>query len=63
MLNLIKRSVLPTGFPDSVPKEYAKFAIEWVEMGATIIGGCCEVGPRHIEQLAKDLSENGHKIV
>jgi homocysteine S-methyltransferase len=37
--------------------------MEWVEMGATIIGGCCEVGPRHIEQLAKELRENGHKIV
>ena len=48
---------------DLSPKEYAKFAMEWVEMGATIIGGCCEVGPRHIEQLAKDLRENGHKIV
>ena len=48
---------------DLNPKEYAKFAMEWVEMGATIIGGCCEVGPRHIEQLAKDLRENGHKIV
>ena len=48
---------------DLNPKEYAKFAMEWVEMGATIIGGCCEVGPRHIERLAKDLRENGHKIV
>ena len=48
---------------DLSPKEYARFAMEWVEMGATIIGGCCEVGPRHIEQLAKDLRENGHKIV
>ena len=48
---------------DLSPKEYSKFAMEWVEMGATIIGGCCEVGPRHIEQLAKELRENGHKIV
>mgnify|MGYP003334517989 CR=1 FL=1 len=48
---------------DLSPKEYAKFAMEWVEMGATIIGGCCEVGPRHIEQLAKELRDNGHTIV
>jgi len=37
--------------------------MEWVEMGATIIGGCCEVGPRHIEQIAKELKEIGHEIV
>ena len=48
---------------DLSPKEYAKFAMEWVEMGATIIGGCCEVGPKHIEELAKELRDKGHKIV
>ena len=25
-------------------------------MGATIIGGCCEVGPTHIAELARRLT-------
>ena len=32
---------------DLDPASYAKFAMEWVDMGATIVGGCCEIGPDH----------------
>lgn len=35
------------------PKVYADFAQNWVDPGATIIGGCCEVGPAHIAHLAQ----------
>lgn len=37
------------------PEVYSGFAENWAEYGATIIGGCCEVGPAHIEELAKRL--------
>jgi S-methylmethionine-dependent homocysteine/selenocysteine methylase len=37
---------------DLGPEAYADFAQEWVDAGATIIGGCCEVGPAHIKLLA-----------
>ena len=37
------------------PEVYARFAEDWTMQGATIIGGCCEVGPAHIEELAKCL--------
>jgi len=40
---------------DLDPKAYADFAESWVEMGATIIGGCCEVGPKHIAELKRRL--------
>lgn len=30
---------------------YADFAAQWISDGATIIGGCCEVGPSHIAHL------------
>lgn len=43
--------------------EYADFAIGWVAQGATIVGGCCEVGPAHIEELARRLVAAGHAIV
>ena len=38
---------------DLSPLHYANFAESWVDMGATIIGGCCEVGPLHIQELKK----------
>jgi S-methylmethionine-dependent homocysteine/selenocysteine methylase len=33
------------------PADYATAAGRWLEMGATIIGGCCGIGPAHIELL------------
>ena len=38
---------------DITPERYADFAAEWIDMGATIIGGCCEVGPAHIAELKR----------
>lgn len=40
---------------DLTPAAYADFAEQWAEMGATIIGGCCEVGPAHIAEVAARL--------
>ncbi len=40
---------------DLDPDAYAMFAKQWAADGATIIGGCCEVGPAHIELLAERL--------
>lgn len=40
---------------DLGPDAYADFAEAWVDMGATIIGGCCEVGPAHIAELKRRL--------
>ena len=48
---------------DLTPERYAAFAMTWVAQGATIVGGCCEVGPAHIAELAKSLRAAGHMIV
>lgn len=48
---------------DLGPEEYAAFAMAWVAQGATIMGGCCEVGPEHIKALAIQLETAGHTIV
>ena len=48
---------------DLTPDKYADFAMTWVGMGATIVGGCCEVGPAHIALLAARLRAAGHQIV
>lgn len=47
---------------DLTPQRYAEFALRWVGQGATIVGGCCEVGPAHIRHLADRLRAEGHTI-
>ena len=41
---------------DLDPQEYAQHALLWAQQGATIIGGCCEIGPAHIKVLSETLS-------
>jgi homocysteine S-methyltransferase len=48
---------------DLTPERYAAYAMDWVAEGATIVGGCCEVGPAHIAELARQLRAAGHEIV
>lgn len=38
------------------PAEYGAAAEQWIKMGATIIGGCCGIGPAHIRELKKRCS-------
>lgn len=42
---------------DLTPNAYADHADNWVKLGATIIGGCCEVGPSHIAELASRFGQ------
>jgi len=41
---------------DLDPDTYADFGGKWIEHGASIIGGCCEVGPAHIAELHRRFS-------
>ncbi|TPO11436.1 homocysteine S-methyltransferase family protein [Mesorhizobium sp. B1-1-5] len=47
---------------DLDPQAYADQAIGWVDAGAGIVGGCCEVGPAHIAALRDKLTRAGHQI-
>ncbi len=49
--------------PEMTPELYADFAMRWVGMGATIVGGCCETTPAHIAEIARMLRAAGHRIV
>lgn len=40
---------------DLEPDGYARFAQTWAEAGASLIGGCCGIGPEHIKRLADAL--------
>ena len=35
------------------PVDYCAAARRWIDQGVSVIGGCCGIEPRHIEQLAK----------
>ncbi|MEX0371013.1 MAG: homocysteine S-methyltransferase family protein [Tateyamaria sp.] len=48
---------------DLTPEVYAEHAVSWIDHGATILGGCCEVGPAHIAEIARRLRAAGHTIV
>ena len=48
---------------DLGPVQYADQVMGWIGQGATIVGGCCEVGPRHIAEISRRLRAAGHVIV
>lgn len=47
---------------DLGPDAYASVAMKWVNDGASVIGGCCEISPEHIQRLASALNESGVDI-
>ncbi|RMZ52866.1 hypothetical protein APUTEX25_000985 [Auxenochlorella protothecoides] len=44
---------------DLLPGAYAAHAASWVRAGAGIVGGCCGVGPAHIESVSALLQREG----
>jgi S-methylmethionine-dependent homocysteine/selenocysteine methylase len=40
---------------DLSPQQYAQQLMQWVEQGASIVGGCCEIGPGHIRAVYEAL--------
>jgi len=47
--NWVFTDVSPSGFADNAPG--------WVSSGATIVGGCCGIGPGHIAELARRFKD------
>lgn len=47
---------------DLGPGAYAEHALRWAALGATILGGCCEMGPAHIAELARRLEAEGYEL-
>jgi len=43
---------------DVTPDAYAGFAQGWVEAGAAVVGGCCEIAPAHIAAVAERLGRS-----
>ena len=45
---------------DLSPQGYAEHVDKWINAGATIIGGCCEITPTYIAYLRLHLEDKGH---
>ncbi len=43
---------------DLTPQGYLAFAQAWRDAGASIIGGCCGIGPEHIAALAQAVTQD-----
>ena len=43
-------------------QHYATEVMNWVEGGASIVGGCCEVGPSYIAKLREELESRGYLV-
>ena len=41
---------------DVTPEAYLELARGWVAAGASLVGGCCGIGPEHISALSAHLS-------
>ncbi len=37
------------------PEAAARHAVQWVKAGASIVGGCCGMGPKHIAAISQAL--------
>jgi homocysteine S-methyltransferase len=37
--------------------------MHWLDQGASIVGGCCEIGPAHIGELARQIDGRGYEII
>jgi len=48
---------VPDRREELTPERYAEHARGWLDAGASIIGGCCEVGPTHIAGLHRRFGD------
>lgn len=48
---------------DLGPETHARVAMKWLNEGASIIGGCCEISPAHIKYLADTLVQANIELV
>ncbi len=45
--------------PELTPAAYARFGGAWAAAGASVVGGCCGLGPKHTAALREALAPDG----
>jgi S-methylmethionine-dependent homocysteine/selenocysteine methylase len=43
----------------ATPDEYARYVQQWLELGASIVGGCCGTTPEHIRAVRRQVDRAG----
>lgn len=51
------------GREDLLPDDYARLVLSWAQSGARLIGGCCEISPKHLKATADALVDSGYSLV
>ena len=46
---------------DLTPPAYLVWAQKWQKQGASLIGGCCGIGPEHIQELSQHFTDTSTK--
>jgi len=44
---------------DLGPEKYTDYVLNWIESGASIVGGCCEISPAHIAHIHQTFIDRG----
>lgn len=52
-----------TARTDLGPEAYGAYVQSWIDAGATVVGGCCEIGPDHIRHMNKLITQSGNTPV
>jgi 5-methyltetrahydrofolate--homocysteine methyltransferase len=52
---MVKRQVVY----DATPDQMARLAVQFVELGASIVGGCCGSSPEHIRAIRESVAGSG----
>jgi len=58
---MVYNSTTKTWHGTDSPEIFAELTKEWVELGADMVGGCCQVGPNHIKGVGECLGNIGLK--
>lgn len=45
--------------PACAPRDFVERSIQWRRAGASVVGGCCQIGPAQIRALAASLGKGG----
>ena len=48
---------------DLGPEKYTEYVLNWIASGASIVGGCCEISPAHIEHINQAFIDRGISAV
>lgn len=48
--------------PDVTIEAYTAWVMRWIDAGASVVGGCCEITPEHIDHLYRTLAQRANVV-